>query len=234
MKKPKNKFELAKLELRKSCEYSKKDSCENLFCKLHENEYLGSHHEKSHVCIACNFDESLGKVYKFLKQNRSKEDVEYSFTVYILLLYLLTEKLTTIFKHIGITQEYVENKWGVLVEIRRWANFIKHPKGFLFSHHPAFLIDGEVLPIEYKNYKRIDYENFVKKLYNKEDEQKYKETLNQVGNKANILVVVPDPHKLAKDLNKVCREFCMKIRKNEHFKEILKNHAVIDDYSVFI
>ena len=229
-----NKFELAKLELEKICTNNPQRGCEQIFCILHDKDYLGSHDGKSHACLACNLNDSVDKVYKFLSQNsyKSKEDFEYLFTVYILLLYLLTEKLQTIFKYVGITYEYVENKWGVLVEIRKWANFIKHPKGFLFAHHPEFQFEDEKAPISNPELKIITYKDFVEPLYKREDEAKFKQTIHEFANKKNLLVIVPCPDRLAKELHLVCVEFCNKIKDNEHFKEILREDSVLENYYI--
>lgn len=224
-----NRFKLSKIELQKTCTVEK--NCQRVFCILHENEYLGTSHPKSHSCIACNLNESLENIYIFLVQNNSN-NLEYSFSVYILLSYLLVEKLTTIFKHIGITLEYVEKKWMVLIEIRKWANFVKHPKGFLFSHHPKYFFEDDSIPLKYQKWKKIDYTSCVEPLYKREDEKKYQETIKRFGNKKNLLVIIPNPQRISIELNNVCHEFCEKIKQNEHFKEILRHETVLDPYII--
>lgn len=223
-------FLRAKNEIEKICNDNPEKDCQQVFCILHNPEYLGIH-EESHACIACNLNDSLEKIHRFLNQNKSLNDLEYTFTVYILLLYLLVEKLTTIFKHIGISYEYVEKNWAVLVEIRKWANFIKHPKGFLFAHHPEYFFENEIIPKEFSNWKVINYKNFVEPLYKREDEGKFKQTIKEFANKENLLVIIPKPDRIALELNSVCKEFCEKIKNNEHFQEILRNESVIENYN---
>jgi hypothetical protein len=225
-----DKFDLARNELEKFCTYSKKYNCVQVFCKLHGQEYLGEHTYKSHACLGCNLNDALYNVYRFLKQNRSKKEPEYTFTGYILLSYLLVEKLTTIFRVIGISQDYVEENWKVLIEIRKWANFVKHPKGFLFSHHADYVIETEVTPGHTRGKSKITFESVVQPLYNREDENKFKESIRRLGNKKDLLVIIPDPQRIAIELTKACDEFCEKIKNNEHFRNILKTHSVIDDY----
>lgn len=224
-------FKLAEQEIKKICTNSPKNNCEHVFCKLHEPEYLGSHEKNSHVCVACNLNDSIEKIYKFLKGLKNEDDIEYSFTIFILLCILSVEKLTIIFKHIGISQDYVEKNWTILVEIRKWANFIKHPKGFLFSHHPVYLYENEKIDKTYQNWKVINYDNFIEPLYKREDEGKYIQTISQIGNKKDILVIIPNPFRLVTEFNVVCNKICEKIKNNEHFKEILKHETVIDDYN---
>ncbi len=225
-----DKFELASKEIEKICIYDPDNDCEQIFCLLHEPEYLGNHKENAHACLACNLNDSLEKIHRFLLQNKSSDDLEYSFTIYILLMYLLIEKLHTIFKYIGISYEYVEEKWKVLMEIRKWANFVKHPKGFLFAHHPEYYFEDDLIPSEYSEWKKINFESFVEPLYKREDEKKFKQTIHEFANKENLLVIIPCPERLAKELNFVCREFCQKIKDNKHFQEILKADSVLENY----
>ena len=139
------KFKEAHKKLKTICCFkgeASEESCSYLFCDLHDKEYLGDH-KGNHVCIACTLDDSVCKLDRFLTEatdleNDEDSNVDYIFTNYILLLYLTVEKLHTVFKTIGISYDFVEENWPVLIEIRKWANFIKHPKGFLFTHHPTY------------------------------------------------------------------------------------------------
>jgi len=206
--------------------------CKYLFCELHKPKYLGQHKDTGHVCIGCGLDESIGFVERFLSESfdlttKNDSNINYLFTNYILLLYLTVEKFQTIFKFIGITYEYVEEKWPVLIEIRKWANFIKHPKGFMFTHHPNFKFENERINRKNKTRQFVDKE-FVNKFYFREDELKLKQTMLEVANKDNITIILPDVERIAIEFTKVCHEFCEKIKLNEHFKEILKSKVYID------
>lgn len=144
-----DKFKKAKEELNKITHDDPSVGCQQLFCKLHDEEYLGSPENQttnSHNCIACNLQDGNLKIYKFLNELgavQKSEEIEYASTIFYLLLYLQIEKFQTIFKFIGITFDYVEQNWEPLVQIRKWANFIKHPKGFLFTHHPTFIYEDD-------------------------------------------------------------------------------------------
>jgi len=225
-------FKLALKNIEKIACYDPEKDCEQLFCILHESDYLGGHSKDGHVCLACNLNDSLEMVYIFLRDLKEEYDVNYKFTTFILLLYLVVEKLTIIFKAIGISQEYVEENWFVLVEIRKWANFIKHPKGFLFTHHPEYFFDSELaLTAEQKQNspnQYIEYD-YVKRFYSRENPQKAKQLLAEVANKDKIVVVFSCPDRLTEEFVKVCREFCEKIKENPHFKEILKKHSFTEE-----
>lgn len=206
---------------------------EYLFCKLHEVDYLNNH-ERGHVCIACTLDEGVCNVERFLSGIKNEKiendfDANYMFTTYFLLLYLTVEKLHTIFKFIGITLDFVEKQWPVLIEIRKWANFIKHPKGFMFTHHPKFIFEDE---FENENASAtktqyIDY-SFIKKFYSNENDEKFKQNILQIANKENIAVLIPKPERIAKEFTKVCSDFCNKIKENEHFQFVLKDMVILN------
>jgi hypothetical protein len=114
--------------------------------------------------------------------------------------------------------------------IAGWANFIKHSKGFLFSHHPEYYFEELPIPEKWKNYKQITFKNVVEPLYKHEDEKKFQESMAQLANKGQLLVLVPDPLRLSNELINTCNQFCDKIRDNPHFKEVLTRHSVLENY----
>lgn len=226
------KYKLALKELKKITIHDPENGCNQVFCKLHDSDHLGidSQDENGyqHNCLACQLNDGNERILRFIDETDTSRDEEYCFTIFVLLLYLQVEKLHTIFKVLGITQDYVENNWKVLIEIRKWANFIKHPKGFLFTHHPIFIFEND----DYNkncDFKIIDYK-FVTSFYNREDESKLRENLKQLCNKTKIIVLIPDPLRLTKEYAKVCEEFCNKIKDNPHFKEVLRTRSTCYDY----
>lgn len=227
-----DKFKLAKNELEKFCVYKPKSGCQQIFCILHEAAYLGSHDGTSHACLACNLNDSLEHVYKFLRSNRYLTKIEYTFSIYILLLYLLIEKLHTVFKVIEISFEFVEENWPILIEIRKWANFIKHPKGFLFAHHPVYIIEDEPIPDAQKEWKKITYSNFIVLFYDRERKEKFQQTMIEFANQSELIVLIPNPERMAKELNSACTEFCQMIKDNPQYRVILTEHSVLENYYI--
>ena len=233
-----DKFKQAKEELYKITHHDHSAGCEQLFCRLHEEEYLGSPENEttiSHNCIACNLQDGNLKIFKFLNELgtiQSSEEIEYASTIFYLLLYLQIEKFHTIFKFIGITFDYVEQYWEPLIQIRKWANFIKHPKGFLFTHHPSFIYedDATIPSLKSNNINQVISYEEIKKFYTRETDDGFKNTIKELGNKKNIIVVIPCPLRIMTDYCRINVEFCDKIKDNPHFKEILKKHSTIDDY----
>jgi len=229
-----NPYKDASEELKKIAVHLPEKDCDQVFCKLHDFLTSDDDDKLGHNCIACNLNDSVEKIYIFCKNAKHQtgptdNNMEYNFTLYILLCYLLVEKLHTVFKLIGITWDYAEDNWSVLIEIRKWANFIKHPKGFLFSHHPEYVFQNSKQINQHNNYQIIDY-NFVTKFYTREDEGKYKQIIKEIGNKDNLLVILPGPKRISEELVIVCKKFVSAIELNPHFQDILKKHTTIEDY----
>lgn len=229
-----NPYKDAAEELKKVAVHLPEKECNQVFCQLHDFLKPNDNDKIGHNCIACNLNDSIENIYIFCKgaehcTEPDNNNVEYNFTIYILLCYLLVEKLHTVFKLIGITWDFVDENWTVLVEIRKWANFIKHPKGFLFSHHPQYVFENNKQEKQFYDWQTLDY-NFVTKFYTREDEGKYKQLIKEIGNKNNLLVVLPEPKRISKELAIVCEKFVRTIELNPHFQEILKEHTTIEDY----
>jgi hypothetical protein len=100
----------------------------------------------------------------------------------------------------------------------------------LFSHHPEYYFEELPIPEKWKNYKQITFKNVVEPLYKHEDEKKFQESMAQLANKGQLLVLVPDPLRLSNELINTCNQFCDKIRDNPHFKEVLTRHSVLENY----
>ena len=98
------------------------------------------------------------------------------------------------------------------------------------TFHPEYHFEDEAFPGSHSSYKKINYANFVEPLYKREDEAKFRQTIKEFANKADLLVIIPCPERIAKELSIVCKEFCLKIKDNKHFQEILKADSVIEDY----
>ncbi|MBI1228320.1 MAG: hypothetical protein GC192_24005 [Bacteroidetes bacterium] len=73
----------------------------------------------------------------------------YTYT-YIFWLYLFLERIEVILNEIDPERSYAPindfyRKLNTMNEIRLWANFIKHPKNFIFVHWPDFTFVGQVI-----------------------------------------------------------------------------------------
>lgn len=190
----------------------------SLFCNIHDNFKNG------HNCVACNLNDSNRRIENFLYGYRLFNDVHTAFTTYILLLYLQVECIFEYFSIIQIPETYVLKHFQTFYTVKRWANFLKHPKAFILVHHPIW---------EYKNDKSvkknekkpiIDTE-FVKKFYG--GDSKNNELLKILNNQEDVIVLFPNPVELMDDFNKLQEKFADLISNNQIVREILNDKATI-------
>jgi hypothetical protein len=106
-----------------------------LSCEIHD--YFDS--ENNHNCLGCNLAEVESQFISFLKQYKRFNSENESFTLYILLSYLLVERIELIMKLMELPENYRLEHFRTFVKMRRWANFIKHPKSFMLVHHPSYI-----------------------------------------------------------------------------------------------
>ena len=161
-----------------------------------------------HNCIGCNFEEGCLNILDFVEQFSGTEKVRNYLTIYTLLFYILAEKLGVIYKELNVISGKGEFDWirfPVLRRIKHWANFFKHPKSYMFLHHPVyflendpdrpnFLIEGEV------------NSDFVDSFYRAGDRNDELRTL--VANKKDWKVIFPDlvvfTQELCSEVDKAC------------------------------
>jgi hypothetical protein len=70
-----------------------------------------------------------------------------SFTKFILPAYLVVERMYEIFSIVELQESYRLKNFQTFRKIRRWANFLKHPKSFILVHHAKYLFE-DYLTIE--------------------------------------------------------------------------------------
>lgn len=216
-----------------------------IFMDLHQELKIVETDSETHNCLACNLSDSIKMIGKHLKELKEQEseaksendriNFNYAYTIFILLLHLQTEKIFTLFKFIGITKKYQRDNWEILTEINLWANFIKHPKGFLFCHHPFFVInDSQVYKLGFKKddqrIKILNYENFIKRFYNFENEEKFYKSIEMVEGKTHIFLKVTSPIFLMERFAVFCEELMKILTKNPFFKNQLIKKTSLEDY----
>jgi hypothetical protein len=203
-------------------------SGDTLMCSI--NEAFVEFHEDGHNCLGCNLQDQATLISDFL----GSADVCYSkihfFTIYNLLLYLLTERILEIKKIIGLPSGYKEDKFRVLKEVKLWANFLKHPKAFILTHHPKYVFNGE--DYERDSKKIIDFE-YILKYYSGEDINKYKVLVRELRNNKNVLVELPDLKRLTHDFCEACKEFIDIIKENKAYREILNDMTTLEHFFEF-
>lgn len=172
-------------------------------------------------CIGENLNQLIHKVEENWFENYTpKFDLDYYFFNYILLLYLFVERIDIIFEVLNpdgkskLFRDYQENNFKTLRKINKWANFIKHPKEFLFTHWPKYYIEGDKsINLEDKDVKINT--DFIFAHYHNEKQQR--PVILQ--NNQRVFVEIPN-------LENITKEFCREM--NVFFEFICSNQIVAD------
>lgn len=203
-----------------------------VLCRIHDA--FGGNDGEHHNCLGCNFAESQELILKFLEKSKQYSEVKDAFTIYILTLYLLVERMDTVMEIVQVPTAYKEKHFKVFQQIRKWANFIKHPKAFVLTHHPCYDFEGSGIDWEQEFTITIN-DQFVTNYYKGESDQikqksKNKELYSMLSNKQNIKVLFPDMTQLVKKLCYSINSFKDLILKNQVYIDILNDEATIADY----
>ena len=198
-----------------------------VMCQLHDVfDTLETNH---HNCLGCNFADSIQLIKAFLRMHASQETVQFSYTTYLILCYLLVERIELMFDIIALHKEYKTDHFKILTTIRRWANFIKHPKAFLLTHHAEYTYQDSPKSGDLTdNATEVINHTFIDNYYS--NEKKNEKLYEELENKEKVLVVFPD-------VNKVTEELCSAINKsvgvvcdNVVFREVLAKRSTFRDY----
>lgn len=195
-----------------------------IYDELHD--ILSTSNLAKHNCIGCNLYHVARIINKFLQLNKCEGDLGYYLMNYTLLFYLQAERLGVIYKEIGFISngKFDWSQFPVLQNIKYWANFFKHPKAFMFLHHPTFHITSYKLNPNFLFDGIIDNE-FVKNYFSGEKEKKNIELSEKLSNK-NWKVFFPDLLITTKEL---CNEFEKIISIIKSDESIIKK--LVENYS---
>ena len=205
------------------------ESGDTLMCSI--NDAFKEFPEDAHNCLGCNLEEQAEMILVFLKSasHNDYNKIQF-FTMYNMLLYLMTEKILEIKKIIGLPQSYKEREFKVYREIKLWANFLKHPKAFILTHHPRYVFEGFLTPQDHKNIKKLIDFNYIKKHYSREDNNKYKILVRELKSNPDVVVELPDLNRLTLEFCEACRIFIDVIKDNKAYREILNDLTTLENF----
>jgi hypothetical protein len=219
------------------------NSDEPKICELHDILDNGNTH---HNCISCNLSSNYELIKKHLDYNQHFEDLEYAYSSTILLYYLLVEKFFVIFGSIeqaNLQPEGYKNSHSTMRKIWSWANFLKHPKAFMYVHEPKYLdvskssikidsnkVESKVLEDnEYLlHYEALIDDDFVEKYYMSKNNNI--DLYNQLKNKTDVWVVFPNFIQINEGLKSEISAFEFLVKNNIIIKEHLHKDASILDF----
>ena len=225
------------LELTKALEVFQTELCswktrdgqlEPLPCRIHDVfKELG---EQSHNCIGCNFASAITAIERVLKRiaNTPDFDPEFDYADYLLSLYLFVERACTLLDIISVPDAFRHRHFGVFQEIRRWANFLKHPNYFLLVHHPMFQAGGCV--DDPKDWEQIVDTEFVVEHYGHDARSKSAELRKSLMNKTKVLVLFPDIVQFTERFCGAVETFVSLIVENPVYREQLDDIATYANY----
>ena len=186
---------------------------------------------RNHSSIPCNISEIFDGLENAISKMSEDEDLKIRYTNFYLWLYLIVENLNTILDVVGMPKELRKSKFSVFYEIKNWANFIKHPKAFLFTHHAEITEERNMSKLELKI--KLDKgllinQQFVNKYYSgtKKDINLY----DELSNKKKVFVSFPDCLLVLKDFSSSITEFIRIMSENPIYIEILSDRSTIENY----
>jgi len=199
----------------------------SLLCGFHD--ILTKEPEKDHNCIGCNFSDSTNLIWNQLHNSQEATDFHYAYNMLIMSFYLLVERMDTILSMIELNKTYRKRHFKSLFTIRKWANFIKHPKSYILCHHPfVSFVDSPKNPKLVKKASVKINQSFIEKYYsNENNDSKLYDTLKK---KENVLVIYPNPIALTNSLCDEALHFMDLIDKNTVYKEILQDESSFYDF----
>lgn len=196
-------------------------------CQLHDA--FGTAYTVHHNCLGCNFADSTLMIRSFLRTYELQETIQCAYSTLIVLAYLLVERIDTLFNIIELNRAYRDQHFKILMGIRRWANFLKHPKAFLLTHHPVFTFrDSPKTKGLRDNADVVIDRAFVDKYYANDD--KNEELIKELENKENVLVVFPDAVWLVQELCQAMHDCVAVIRDNPVYREVVETRTTFYDY----
>lgn len=200
-------------------------------CDIYDR-YLGPE-ETDHNCLGCTLDSCTEDISKFLEV-AAKFDTfseEQSFALLSHLLNSLWERMTDVFDILCVPDSYRCRHYQPFIQIRRWANFFKHPKEFgWLVHHPIYCHDGTEASEFYKSSKdhKIVQDEFLKKYYTANRTKGMAKELSEFQTK--VVVILPDVPALIRGVSVSLLNFRDVVTQNPVYVEILQDKATIKNY----
>lgn len=193
---------------------------DTLMCSIHE-----SFHGEGHNCVACNLEESSKLIANYLKNYNRFETPDSVFTSYIWFLYLMTTRMEEYIEIMCLAESIKQKKFGVFQKVKRWANFIKHPKAFIFVHHPCYSFEGTPVPpgCDGSHHEIIINDEFVKEFYS--GGQNNGKLRGKLAKKEGVMVEFPNPVTLMAEFVKAQKNFVELICDNKMIRELLDEKA---------
>jgi hypothetical protein len=147
---------------------------------------------------------------------------------YLLSLYLFVERAYMLFGIICLPEPYRHRHFAVFQEVKRWANFLKHPNYFILVHHPEFQAGGA--PDKAVAWEQVVDTQFVVENYGHDAQSKGSKLKTAFVKKTKVLVLFPDVVPLTERFCAGVKDFVSLIEDNAVFREMLDDIATYENY----
>jgi hypothetical protein len=194
-------------------------------CSLHD--VLSVPIKTAHNCIGCNLADLTNAFGEVLRGLCNCKDLQASFSTYFMWLNVFVERYDFMMNYLGVPEPYRSREFPIFATIKHWANFQKHPKAFLFVHHPAFSCHAAGIAYGFKNQISID-QKFVDKYYKG---GKHNDALpNQLINAKSVVVEYPDPREIIQDFCIQSQKFIRLVAENPIYQQLLTEKSTVMDF----
>jgi hypothetical protein len=168
-------------------------------CKLHSA--FGTAGTRDHNCLGCNFENFIRFAANSYTAAEKANSADFAAYQWVLAMYLLVERVEFVLARLlSKDHNFQKQNFANLLLVKRWANFLKHPKAFMLTHHACIYFEGDPSITE----TILVDSNFVNLYYAKDDKKLNAELYDKVANQANVAVVFPNPLRVTQGF---CTEF---------------------------
>ena len=199
-------------------------------CRIYDK--LTEEKDSGEDCIGENFNQLINRITdEWFENYNGGSNLDYYFFNYFLLLYLFVERVDLIFEVINkdgkskLFNDFHYKNFKTLRIINKWANFIKHPKEFLFTHWPRYYMKTESeITLEDGDIK-IDTD-FIFNHYL--SESKPRPVI--LENNRNVYVEIPNIQDITTEFCREMNVFFDFICTNQIVADFLKKKSTIENY----
>jgi len=178
-------------------------------------------------CIGENFNQLIQTVKSgWFDEYTPTENTKIQFYTYtfIFWLYLFLERIEVILNEIDPERSYAPindfyRTLSTMNEIRLWANFMKHPKNFIFVHWPEFTCVGKI--IRKNTNTKIINTAYLKNHYSNEKQDKP----DELDNNDDVVVQFPKLNILTEGFCKDLTNFINFICENKMLRDKLRKKS---------
>jgi hypothetical protein len=190
-------------------------------CELHK--VFGTYESAHHNCLGCNFENVIRFAANSYVLAQNESAPEFAGYHWLLALYLVIERVDVVLRLINFDPDAKAEKFATSQSIRRWANFLKHPKSFMLTHHAEFFFEGDP---DSRGKMLID-SDFVSTYYASKDRNI--ELYRLTANASEVGVSFPD---IMKTTFGFCAEFnqFLKMCGEKDSLDLLRNQSTYENY----